>query len=54
MGANESDRTVLVVDPQAIIIGMSGSDDGGNLIAAGANVFLKKPVDFDHLGSVLR
>lgn len=47
--------TIRVLIPGAIIIGISGNDDDGrNLLAAGAHVFLRKPVDFDHLLSVLR
>ena len=45
--------TIRVLHPRAIIIGISGSDDGGNLLEAGAHVFLKKPIDFDRLSSIL-
>jgi CheY-like chemotaxis protein len=46
--------TIRVLIPEAIVIGISGSDDSRNLLAAGAHVFLRKPVDFDHLMSILR
>lgn len=46
--------TIRVLMPQAIIIGISGSDDGENMLAAGAHVFLKKPVDLEYIGSILR
>lgn len=46
--------TIRALHPHAIVIGISGSDDGGNLLAAGAHVFLKKPIDFDRLDTVLR
>ena len=46
--------TIRVLHPQTIIVGMSGSDDGQNLIAAGVHVFMKKPIDFDRLESIIR
>ena len=46
--------TIRALHPRATIIGISGSDDGGNLLAAGAHVFLKKPIDFDRLDVILR
>jgi len=46
--------TIRALHPRTVVIGISGSDDGGNMLAAGAHVFLKKPIDFDRLDTVLR